>query len=68
MIPQYDFTSSGRIIVESKKDMKKRGHKSPNHADSFILTFAGNAMLAQQGRKGSTKWSEPIKRNLPGIV
>ena len=68
VVPQYDFTSSGKIIVESKKDMKKRGHKSPNHADSFILTFAGNAMLAQQGRKASTKWSESLKRNLPGIV
>ena len=38
--PTYDFTSSGKHIVESKKDMKKRGVPSPNLADAFLLTFA----------------------------
>ena len=38
--PTYDFTSSGKHIVESKKDMKKRGIPSPNLADAFLLTFA----------------------------
>lgn len=39
--PTYDFSSSGRIVVESKKDAKARGLKSPNCADALILTFAG---------------------------
>lgn len=39
--PTYDHTASGAIIVESKKDMKKRGLMSPNKADAFLLTFAG---------------------------
>lgn len=38
--PTYDFHSNGRIVVESKKDMKKRGVKSPNRADAFLLTLA----------------------------
>jgi len=38
---KYKVTSSGKIQVESKDDMKKRGLKSPDVADSFILTFAG---------------------------
>ena len=44
--PTYDFTSSGKHIVESKKDMKKRGVPSPNLADAFLLTFAAGTHLA----------------------
>lgn len=36
----YDYASNGKIVVESKKDMKKRGVKSPNRADAFLLTLA----------------------------
>lgn len=36
----YDFSSNGKIVVESKKDMKKRGIKSPNRADAFLLTLS----------------------------
>lgn len=31
---------TGKIVIESKKDMKKRGLKSPDFADSLILTEA----------------------------
>jgi len=37
----YDHHSNGKIIVERKDDMKKRGMKSPDVADAFLLTFAG---------------------------
>jgi phage terminase large subunit len=37
----YDFHSNGKIVVETKKEMKARGMKSPNCADAFLLTFAG---------------------------
>ena len=36
----YEFTSSGKIKVESKADAKKRGIPSPDIADAFLLTFA----------------------------
>ncbi len=39
--PTYKIESSGKLKVESKDDMKKRGVKSPNKADAFCLTFAG---------------------------
>lgn len=42
--PKYKIESSGKIKVESKDDMKKRGVKSPNRADAFCLTFAGGDM------------------------
>ncbi|RKS87320.1 phage terminase large subunit [Orbus hercynius] len=38
--PQVDYDGNGRVKVESKKDMKKRGIPSPNKADAFIMAFA----------------------------
>jgi len=40
--PTYAFTSSRKMVVESKADMKKRGMRSPDLADAFLLTFARN--------------------------
>lgn len=38
---KYHNAPSGKIVVESKDDMRKRGLRSPDLADSFLLTFAG---------------------------
>ncbi len=35
----YKFDSSGRLQIESKDDLRKRGMKSPDLADSLALTF-----------------------------
>ena len=35
----YDIDSNGKIHVQSKSDLKKKGLGSPDLADSFILTF-----------------------------
>jgi hypothetical protein len=35
-VPRLD----GKIQIESKKDMKKRGLPSPNKADALVLSFA----------------------------
>lgn len=37
---KYDTTSKGKIKIESKEDMKKRGLSSPDEADSLMLTMA----------------------------
>lgn len=37
---KYTVTSKGRIILESKKEMKKRGLRSPDRADALVLAFA----------------------------
>lgn len=39
--PKYTMTSTGKIKVESKDEMKKRGQRSPDLADAFCLTLAG---------------------------
>ena len=38
--PKKDYDGKGRIKVESKKDLAKRGIKSPNIADSFVMCFS----------------------------
>jgi hypothetical protein len=38
---KYAMQPSGKIKVESKDEMRERGMRSPDLADSFLLTFAG---------------------------
>ena len=38
--PQYGYDSAGRMKLESKDDMMKRGLRSPDGADALALTFA----------------------------
>ena len=37
---KYRITSKGRIKIESKDEMKKRGLRSPDRADALVLAFA----------------------------
>jgi phage terminase large subunit len=43
--PTYAFASNGKIKVESKSELKKRGMRSPDLADALCLTFAGQGAL-----------------------
>ena len=38
--PKVKITSSGKMQLESKEEMRKRGVKSPNTGDALALTFA----------------------------
>jgi hypothetical protein len=40
LAPKYKVDSSGRIQLESKQDMRKRGVMSPDEVDSICLSFA----------------------------
>lgn len=42
-LPKYKYTSTGKLQVESKDDLKKRYPRSPDVADAFCLTFADGA-------------------------
>ena len=63
---RYQFTSNGKIKIESKDDIRRRGMKSPDMADAFVLTFASDAAVASYGFKQG--WNKPLKRNIRGIV
>lgn len=49
---KYTVTSKGRIILESKKDMKKRGLRSPDRADALVLAFARSGMVIDPAAAG----------------
>ena len=38
--PEYAFDKDGRILLERKEDMKRRGVASPDDGDALALTFA----------------------------
>lgn len=65
--PTYNFTSNGKIKVEGKSEMKRRGMRSPDLADALCLTFASQA-AGVGGR--ALRWipGKPLKRNLTGVV
>ena len=65
--PRYSFTSSGKLLVESKENMKKRGLKSPDRADAVCLTMAGQASSVAYGSTGKNR-GKPLKRNLKGVA
>ena len=53
---RYAFTSNGKIKVESKDELKKRtrDRSSPDLADSFLLTLAGqHGMYVAAGTSGN---------------
>lgn len=65
--PRYTFTSAGKIVVESKDSMRKRGMRSPDLADALCLTFAGQAAMVG-GRALAWKPGKPLKRLVKGVV
>ena len=58
---KYKFNSTGKLQIESKDDMKKRGLNSPDVADALMLTFAAtNVIFNFQQSKPLTGYYEEI--------
>jgi hypothetical protein len=65
--PRYNFTSNGKIVVESKDSLKRRGYRSCDLADSLCLTFASTAAMV--GGRGSPWVSgRSLKRSIRSVV
>ena len=60
--PTYSFMSNGKLKLESKEAMKRRGVKSPDKADCIALTFAEEPATLSQGRQRES--GKPLKRRL----
>ena len=64
--PRFSFTSSGKIKIESKDELRKRGIKSPDLADAFCLTFATNAVAAAHGSRFA--WQQTLQVDTSYVV
>jgi len=56
-VPRYVYTSSGKLQIESKDSIKKRGLSSPDCGDALMLTMA-----AMQVAGTRVSWNQPLKR------
>jgi phage terminase large subunit len=53
---QYGY-KGGELLIESKDDMKKRGLKSPDRADSIALTFAEPVKMIERAPPEGPGWA-----------
>ena len=61
--PQFSIMSDGKIQIESKDQMRRRGLKSPDIADALCLTFASAATTASGGTRGYvSSWNRPLQQ------
>jgi hypothetical protein len=60
--------SSGKLQIEKKEETRKRLGRSPDLAEAFVLTFAGEAVSALLGSSHSTNWKTAVKRVIRGIT
>jgi hypothetical protein len=56
--PEYFVKLNGKIQLESKEDMKKRGLRSPNRADALALTFAFPVRARRSGLHAKPEFSK----------
>jgi hypothetical protein len=57
--PSYSYDSAGRLLIESKENMKKRGVRSPDIADALALTFS--YPVAPRKVEGKTSMRDRLK-------
>jgi len=62
---RFNYTSSGKVKIESKSELKKRGLASPDCADALCLTFSSDAGV---GSGLSQRRTGKLRRDLAGIV
>jgi len=67
--PTYQYMSSGKIKVESKDEMRKRGIRSPDLADAFMLSFAEDISIltGSGGRFGGAAWNQELPDRSTGV-
>lgn len=57
----YEINEAGKIRIESKEKLKKRGLKSPNLAEALILSFANPELIPLNRRSSLNIPSEPAR-------
>jgi hypothetical protein len=64
--PRLGYMSDGRMVIESKPQMRSRGLPSPDSADALILTFAPAGMALQLGIANALNSRIPVRGVIKG--
>jgi len=65
---ESEYMSNGKIQVESKEKLKRRGLPSPNLADGLCLTFAGDGAVINGAVEESWSKVDVSKYRAPSVV
>lgn len=60
---RYGMTSKGKLLMESKEDMKKRGLPSPDDWDAMVLA---NAVIVRDGDGWFDYWQKKVAQEQKG--
>ena len=65
---RYSIDSNSRLVLEKKVDMKKRGIRSPDEAESLILTFALPDSALKDNKKKENDKAKLITSNTKKLI
>lgn len=65
---ESEYMSNGKLQVESKERMKRRGVPSPNIADALCLTFAGGGAVVNGAKDGGWGKVDISRYRAPHVV
>jgi len=54
-LPRYHHTETGKIQIESKRQLAARGVASPDHAEALVLTFAPRVAV-KRAKRAQARW------------
>lgn len=57
--PKWSRDARGRVVLESKDDMKKRGVESPDRADAVVMSFLRAVALVQEAEESDSSAPPP---------
>src|SRR5215472_1072265 len=64
--PKYSFTSDGKLVIESKEMMRRRGLPSPDAADALMLTLAEQGLMVSSSNQSWLFDSTPVMGVIAG--
>jgi phage terminase large subunit len=65
--PRVSYLSDGKLVVESKAQLRARGIASPDSADALIQTFASAGMALQFGLGGILNSRVPVRQPMASM-
>jgi hypothetical protein len=64
---RYTFSSTGKLQIESKESMRRRGLPSCDSADALMLTLAQQGLMVTSANQSWLYDSAPVMGSIPGM-